>query len=76
MEFPRECERRFLCTLSGRSGSLLSRSGLTYRIWSRNISHISYDGGLVPEPMDSTYTLPARLELLFMGPVVLVWDKR
>ena len=44
MEFPRECERRFLCTLSGRRGSLLSRSDLIYRIWRRNMSHISYEG--------------------------------
>ena len=73
MEFPRECERRFLCTLSGRRGSLLSRSGLNYMRWSRNISQISCEGW---PWLDSTYTLPARLELLFMGPVVLVWDKR
>ena len=72
MEFPRECERCFLCTLSGREGCLLSRNDLNYGIWKRNGSDVSHEGGVGPEPMNLTYMLLARMKLLFMGPVVLV----
>ena len=76
MESPRECERCFLCTLSGREGCLSSRNDLNYRIWNRDGSDIRHKGELGSEPMNLTYMLLAQMELLFMGPVVLVWGKR
>ena len=74
MEFPRECERRFLCPLSGRRGSLLSRNGLNYGVGTEVISVAR--GGLGSELMGSTYTVLAQGELLFLRLVVLVCNKR
>ena len=43
MEFPRECERSFLCAESGREGCLSSRNDLNYRIWNRSGSNVKYE---------------------------------
>jgi hypothetical protein len=74
MEFPRECERRFWCTLSKWGGCLLSRNDLNYRIWNVNSSNISNEVW-TGFRADEFNVLIAHLELLFTRPVVLVWDK-